>query len=294
MPKRPQRAVPTDREPSAAQQAALEAMPQDRPVLMQVFWAWAEGAAIPPGLTSCLNRAKPAGCAVLTVARCDTHFIGQAEQQWHTVVVVSARSAKALLAWVGSSEFSKVSAQAVAVQALVASQPRQLMQRVMGLTRWVMSKLPAPSANRPIPSEAISGGVNPTPEQLEAFKACPQNTRIHMFNLLKFAAQVNNPLTGKPTTGKRLYGERYAPVAAQCIFRLGGRIVAMGRYRLTLIGAQGEPQPHAWDELVVAEYPGRSAFLRMLSNSVYQRAVLHREVGLQKTQLHASTPLQTP
>jgi hypothetical protein len=160
----------------------------------------------------------------------------------------------------------------------------------------MMRLLPAPAENSPIPSESISGGVNPTVEQFDAFKGSSQHTTIHMFNLLKFVPEVSikglTKTSDKTTSGKSLYGELYAPVACQCIFRLGGRIVALGRYKFTLIGQGGDPSSDLWDEIAIAEYPGRSAFLRMLSNDLYQKAVVHREAALDRTELWATTPLK--
>lgn len=283
-------ASPSPCQPSPSQREALKRLANSRPLLVQIHWAWASNAMPQAQFQACLHVLNRLDGTALTQARCDSQVIGADPQVWHTASVWALPSGQALQALIDSPAFSALSHQALAVRACVALQPSRIAQRTLRIARTVMRFLPAPAASKPIPEEAISGGVNPNAEQFEAFKASPQSTPIHMFNLLKFQPEVSLKESGKTVSGKHLYGERYAPVACQCIFRLGGRIVAMGRYKFTLIGQGGEPAPELWDEIVVAEYPGRSAFLRMLSNDAYQRAVEHRELALEATELWSASP----
>lgn len=286
-------------QPSPIQRVSLSDLTTDRGLLLQIHWAWIEGAkpepAVENALGLCIVSLKKLGGKPITHAQCDSQVIGTESQIWHTASVWALPSRKALQTLVDSPEFIALNSYASAVRALVAIQPKRLTQRVLGFARLIMRFLPAPAANSEIPSTAISGGVNPTIEQFDAFKRSPQHSSIHMFNLLKFVPKVSieglTKTSAKTTSGKSLYGELYAPVACQCIFRLGGRIVAMGRYKFTLIGQGGEPSNDLWDELVVAEYPGRSSFLHMLSNDLYQKAVVHREAALESTELWSTTPL---
>ncbi|MDH4394924.1 MAG: hypothetical protein QE278_04535 [Limnobacter sp.] len=286
-------------QPSPSQRESLTQLTTDRELLLQIHWAWNSGATPAPMLDAafeqCIASLKKLGGKPITRTQCDTQVIGTDSQIWHTASVWSLPSPEALQALVDSNAFTSLNSHASSVRALVGIQPKRLTQRALRFARLMMRLLPAPAANSAIPSAAISGGVNPTVEQFDAFKGSPQHTTIHMFNLLKFVPEVSiNGLTKtseKCTSGKSLYGELYAPVACQCIFRLGGRIVALGRYKFTLIGQGGDPSPNLWDEIAIAEYPGRSAFLRMLSNDLYQKAVVHREAALDRTELWATTPL---
>lgn len=284
-------------QPSPTQRAAMAQLPAGRGLLLQMNVSWKSGSAPELFYKQCVQSLKKLGGAELTQARCDTQVIGTDSKVWHTASVWAIPSGIALEKLVDSLEFNALLDHAVDVRALVAIQPRLLTQRVLHFARLMMRLLPAPAASQPIPTEAISGGVNPTIEQFEVFKSSPQHTKIHMFNLLKFVPEVSikglTKTNNKTTSGKSLYGELYAPVACQCIFRLGGRIVAMGRYKFILIGQGGDPAPDLWDEIAIAEYPGRSSFLRMLSNDLYQKAVVHREAALDRTELWSTTPLSS-
>lgn len=277
-------------QPSPSQRHALNQLPAHRALLLQAHWIWREEVSHSSELTACLARLQSLGGRSLTWTRCDTQVIGARTPAWQSACVWALPSRDALLNLVESREWTALTHQANDLMALVALQPARSVLRVLRWTQTLMRLLPAPAASLPIPAESISGGVNPSPIQFEAFKTSPQHTTIHMFNWLKFERQVKFHAGDSPRSGKRLYNERYAPVACQCIFRLGGRIVAMGRYAFTLVGQQGDPMPDAWDELVVAQYPGRSAFLRMLSNPAYQRAVEHRERALARTLLWSTSP----
>lgn len=289
---------PNINQPSPSQRESLNQLTTDRELLLQIHWAWNSGATPEPRIQAayeqCIASLKKLGGKPITRTQCDTQVIGADSQVWHTASVWALPSQEALQALVDSNAFATLNRHASSVRALVAIQPKRLTQRVLRFARLMMRLLPAPAANSTIPSAAISGGVNPTPEQFDAFKVSPQHTSIHMFNLLKFVPEVSikglTKTSQKTTSGKSLYGEMYAPVACQCIFRLGGRIVALGRYKFTLIGQGGDPSPNLWDEIAIAEYPGRSAFLRMLSNDLYQKAVVHREAALDRTELWATTP----
>lgn len=286
--------MPSPHPISPSQRAALKQLPPNKPLLLQIQWAWTASHLAEESFTACMTQLHALGGSALTHARCDSQVIGQQVRHWHSASIWALPTAHALESLIDSEAFKALAQQAEHMRALVAVQAPRAMQTALRLGSLLMRFLPAPAASRPIPIDAISGGVNPTPEQFDAFKASPQNNRIHMFNLLKFNKQVQATTPGtnhtKSIGGQRLYGERYAPVATQCIFRLGGRIVAIGRYKFTLIGECGQTAPDAWDELVVVQYPGRSAFLRMLSNPMYQEAVRHREVALAHTELWATSP----
>jgi hypothetical protein len=285
--------------PSLQQLESLKSLTTDRELLLQIHWSWTTGAVPGPKVeddyAQCITSLKMLGGKSITRTQCDTQVIGTDPQVWHTASVWSLPSKESLQALVENNAFISLTNHASSVRAVVAIQPKRLTQRALRFARLMMRLLPAPAANSPIPSDAISGGVNPTPDQFEAFKGSSQHTTIHMFNLLKFVPEVSikglTKTSEKTTSGKSLYGELYAPVACQCIFRLGGRIVALGRYKFTLIGQGGDPSPNLWDEIAIAEYPGRSAFLRMLSNDLYQKAVVHREAALECTELWSTSPV---
>lgn len=65
------------------------------------------------------------------------------------------------------------------------------------------------------------------------------------------------------------------------LWEVGGQVLWMGKARTTFIG----PTDEAWDEVVLAWYPSRSAFLRMVRSPAYQAIVHHRTAGLGDSRL---------
>jgi uncharacterized protein (DUF1330 family) len=117
--------------------------------------------------------------------------------------------------------------------------------------------------------------ITPGPETIRAFLAAPASGPVVMLNLLKF----------KPGGGAASY-MRYAAGVAPLLVLHGARILYSGRVEHTLVG---EPQ---WDAIAIVEYPSREAFLAMATSPEYQQVHVHREHGLERTELIATSPMQ--
>ncbi len=116
--------------------------------------------------------------------------------------------------------------------------------------------------------------ISPTPETIQAFMAAPIIGPVVMLNLLKF----------KPETGAASYAQ-YAAGVAPLLTRHGARILYSGRVEHNLIGRDD------WDAIAIVEYPSREAFLAMATSPDYQQVHVHRERGLERTALIATSPL---
>ncbi|OAN80639.1 DUF1330 domain-containing protein [Sulfitobacter sp. EhC04] len=136
----------------------------------------------------------------------------------------------------------------------------------------------------------MSGFIDPDRAQFDAFKALDRDAPLNMLNLVAFNDLANYPgdhdlardgLTGAQAYG--LYGKHSAPVLA----RVGGSILWRGQFDMTLIG----PQDEDWDAMFIAAYPSAHAFLAMISDPEYQRAVIHRQAAVRTSRLIRSTPL---
>lgn len=136
----------------------------------------------------------------------------------------------------------------------------------------------------------MSGFIDPDRAQFDAFKALDRDAALNMLNLVAFNDLANYPgdhdlardgLTGAQAYG--LYGKHSAPVLA----RVGGSILWRGQFDMTLIG----PQEEDWDAMFIAAYPSAHAFLAMISDPEYQRAVIHRQAAVRTSRLIRSTPL---
>ena len=131
--------------------------------------------------------------------------------------------------------------------------------------------------------------IDPTRAQFDAFKGLDRDHPIEMLNLVAFNDLANYPgdheLARDGLTGAQayaLYGKHSAPV----LTRVGGSILWRGGYQATLIG----PADEAWDAMFIARYPDAHAFLAMVSDPDYQRAVVHRQAAVRSSRLIRCTP----
>lgn len=131
--------------------------------------------------------------------------------------------------------------------------------------------------------------VDPERAAFDAFKALPRDAPVEMLNLVRFRAQADYP-AGHPRAAEglsgaeayRLYGAESGPVFQ----RVGGTILWSGRPELTLIG----PADERWDAAFVARYPTAAAFLEMVTDADYRRAVVHRQAAVLTSRLIRHAP----
>jgi len=122
--------------------------------------------------------------------------------------------------------------------------------------------------------------IDPTRESFEIFKSLPRDKPIDMLNLIRLrerAAYTN----GRNVSGAEAYAE-YGKRSGPVFQRVGGEIIWRGEPQVMLIG----PQDKVWDIAFIARYPGASAFLEMVTDSVYQTdAVPHRQAAVLDSRL---------
>lgn len=108
-----------------------------------------------------------------------------------------------------------------------------------------------------------------------------------MINLLRYREAAAYPpgSDAEPCTGREAY-QRYSDGVMPCIRDAGGRLVWLGRVRLTLIAPAGEE----WDDAILVEYPSREAFLGMLASEQYQACAGHRTAAVADSRLLETTP----
>ena len=125
----------------------------------------------------------------------------------------------------------------------------------------------------------MTGHIDPTRRQFDAFKALPRDRPVMMLNLVRLRDRAAYP-DGREATGAEAYaayGRDSAPVFA----RVGGEIVWRGGHENTLIG----PEDERWDHVFVARYPTAGAFLEMVTDPVYREAVKHRQAAVLDSRL---------
>jgi uncharacterized protein (DUF1330 family) len=126
--------------------------------------------------------------------------------------------------------------------------------------------------------------LDPTRESFDAFKALPRDVPINMLNLLRFheAAQYpeDHPNADKGWSGARAY-EEYGKTSGPIFERVGGTILWRGQMECMVIG----PDDKQWDSSFIARYPNSSAFMEMVTDPSYKKAVVNRQAAVLTSRL---------
>ena len=134
--------------------------------------------------------------------------------------------------------------------------------------------------------------VDPTRDQFEAFKGLDRGHPIEMLNLVRFRPEALYPdghaLAQAGLSGAEAY-KNYGAESGPIFASLGGEIIWRGEYETTLIG----PADETWDEVFVARYPDAHAFMAMVTNPDYQKAVVHRQAAVATSRLIRTKPSDT-
>jgi uncharacterized protein (DUF1330 family) len=134
-------------------------------------------------------------------------------------------------------------------------------------------------------------GMHVDPERIafDAFKALPRDAAIEMINLIRFrehaAYPADHPCAAEQLSGAAAY-RRYGVESEPVFVRVGGRIAWSGAPELVLIG----PPDEAWDAAFVALYPSAAAFLEMVTDPAYRKAVVHRQAAVATSRLIRCAP----
>lgn len=130
----------------------------------------------------------------------------------------------------------------------------------------------------------MSGHIDPTRERFGQFRGLPDDGPIHMLNLVRLREAALYP-DGRQASGREAYAA-YGRDSGPIFRRVGGRIAWSGDFSLMLIG----PQDERWDICFIAEYPSAAAFVDMVKDPDYQRAVVHRQAAVADSRLVRTAP----
>jgi uncharacterized protein (DUF1330 family) len=136
----------------------------------------------------------------------------------------------------------------------------------------------------------MTGSIDPTRAQFDAFKALPRDTRVQMLNLVRLKPRadypVDHPDHGRGATGLDAY-RAYGRESAHIFKRVGGRQIWAGKPETVVTG----PQDERWDLAFIAEYPNAGAFLAMVTDPDYRQIVKHRQAGVEDSRLIRLAPV---
>ena len=138
----------------------------------------------------------------------------------------------------------------------------------------------------------MTGHIDPTRAQFDAFKDLDRDHPIEMLNLVRLrdhaAYPADHALAKEKLTGAQAYAN-YGRDTGPILERLGGGILWRGRFETVLIG----PGDEAWDHVFIARYPTAHAFLEMVTDPAYRKAVVHRQAAVATSRLIRCAPSET-
>ncbi|MEP4198619.1 MAG: DUF1330 domain-containing protein [Aliishimia sp.] len=131
--------------------------------------------------------------------------------------------------------------------------------------------------------------IDPGRAQFDAFKALDRDAPIEMLNLVRFREKAVYPeghaLAEQDLTGAQAY-KNYGAETGAILKQVGGSILWSGAFQTTLIG----PSDETWDAVFIGRYPTAHAFLAMISDPDYQKAVIHRQAAVLTSRLIRCAP----
>jgi uncharacterized protein (DUF1330 family) len=121
---------------------------------------------------------------------------------------------------------------------------------------------------------------------MDELSKLPDGQPFAVINLLLYKEWAEYPpgTVSEKLTGKQAY-ERYSELSIPFVNEVGGVPMWRGTLSANLIG----PENERWDEVLIMQYPGRSAFQRMLSNPGYKSIVFHRTAAVKDSRLYGAT-----
>lgn len=130
----------------------------------------------------------------------------------------------------------------------------------------------------------VGGDLNPG--AMEQLSALPDGQPFAVINLLLYKEWADYPpgTVTEKLSGKQAY-ERYSELSIPFVNEVGGVPMWRGALAANLIG----PDDEHWNEVLIMQYPSRSAFQRMLTNQAYQAIVFHRTAAVQDSRLYGAT-----
>jgi uncharacterized protein (DUF1330 family) len=136
----------------------------------------------------------------------------------------------------------------------------------------------------------IDAYIDPTREAFDLFKSLPRDVPINMLNLLKFNEHAQYPAdhanAAQGWSGPRAYQE-YGKTSGPIFQRGGGSIIWRGQMEAMVIG----PADRHWDAVFIARYPNSAAFMEMVTDPEYQKAVVNRQAAVKTSRLIRFKPL---
>ena len=182
--------------------------------------------------------------------------------------------------FVEGSEFNNALTRATALQVTVISEQPKIVAVLSFLLSRIAPAWPFDNTVAEGEEPGIGTSVMPGAETIAAIRSNPdQDTPVTMINWLKFRERADYPHGEPPTSGREAY-LAYGKIAMTSTHSLGAKLLHAARYRMILVGNDGDPGLGLWDEFALMQYPGRKTFGQMAQLKRYRAGLRHRAAGL--------------
>lgn len=216
----------------------------------------------------------------------DFTFIGEGERYWDRFIVAAGGDATTLPVKLGGD------VEDAYIVRLKLGQPPRL---VLGVIRLLVAariwRMPGGELMTDPSALGLRTDVMPGPRAIDTLLSRPAGYRPAMVNFLKYhgtARYAEKRPGAEDVSGATAYN-RYGIVAMQTVCMTGGHLVFYGRVLAVLRDAKSAPTLGDWDDIAVMQYSEPKAILTMEQRPRYRAALAHRDAGLEKSIVIAST-----
>ncbi|MBI3437652.1 MAG: hypothetical protein HY054_03185 [Proteobacteria bacterium] len=236
-------------------------------------WFVAVRGAKPPALAS--------GVSITWSARADFPFIGNGEPYWSRFYVLAGNPASTM-------PIDLVGVEDAFVARVAFGAPPKLALGILKLlvTFGVLGK-PAGAVSHDVQTKGYRAELMPGQAAIARLLAQPSGYAPNVVNFLSYFPSARYA-DGRASSGRAAYA-RYGLVALRTVYRTGGHLLFYGRITEVLREATGGPTTGAWSDVAAMLYPTPSAILTMENVAAYRAALHHRDAGLERTIVIAST-----
>ena len=250
-------------------------------------------------------------------AREPAYTIATGEPAWFVAVRASATpelAANVKVAWTASADFAFIGApeaywqrfyilaggdpsrtpidlshieDAYVARIELAAPPKLALGLLAALVAIGVLGKPRGEVGGDVQAKGYRGELMPDSGAVSRLLARPGTYGPSMVNFLRYypSAKYKN---GASSSGRAAYA-RYGMVALRTVYRTGGHLLFYGRVRDVAREATGGPTIGAWSDVAAMHYPNPTAILSMEHVAAYRAALHHRDAGLERTVVIAST-----
>ncbi|MGD9979025.1 MAG: DUF1330 domain-containing protein [Hyphomonadaceae bacterium] len=229
-----------------------------------------DAGALAPGVTATLITDAKFG------------FIGPDDAYWRRFMIANGGDANAL-----PIDLSKAEDAYVARISLL--RPPRLMFGVLK-TLIALGVLNKPSGPLVRDAQSLSFRADGMPgaNAIARLLVEPPSFAPAMINFLAYKTEAAYANARERVSGRVAYA-RYGLVAMRTVYRTGGRLLFAGRILAVLREAAAGPGAGRWDDVAAMQYPNPPAILSMEHAPDYHAALHHRDAGLERTVVIATT-----